>query len=59
MIKISSLLHIYKLPPLAGSVFWAIQAPTSQMNMTAKHENVPTEWLLNSIRLTWNVEIFP
>ena len=43
MIEILSLLHIYKLPPLAGSVFRAIQAPTSQMNMTAKHENIPME----------------
>ena len=52
---ISSLLHTHKL---AGSVFWVIQAPTSQMNKTAKHENIPLQRLHNGIRRTWKVERF-
>ena len=43
MLKISSSLPINKLPPLASCVFCVIQDPTSQMNKTAKHENIPME----------------
>ena len=50
---ISSLFHIS-----SGSVFLVIQDPTNKMNKTAKHKNIPMEWLHNSTRLTWNVEGF-
>ena len=57
---ISSLLQTHKqAAPVADGVFWVILDPTSQMNKTAKHENIAIRgWLHNSTRLTWNLQRF-